>query len=120
MYISGYKFTSRLIINSHVGPVTPVITFPRPIFLKDFDLNVGVFGALLGTAFEKLDEIIDVLSVAVGEGREVIGVPEHSSKLRAAAGEAQEVGGCYSLDMAQADVELRRRQALRCLLQNRT
>ena len=91
-------------VNSHVGPVTPVIRCPRPIFLKDFELNVGGFGALLCTAFEKLGEIIDVLSVAVGEGRQVIGVPVNISKLRAATGEAQEVGGCYSLDMKEADL----------------
>ena len=51
------------------------VAFPRPVFLKDFDLNVGLFAALLAAAFEELFKVIDVLPVAVGEGREAIGVP---------------------------------------------
>ena len=45
------------------------VAFPRPIGREDFDLIVGVFAALLGTALEQLGEIIDVLPVVVCEGR---------------------------------------------------
>ena len=51
------------------------VAFPLPVFRKDFDLNVGLFAALLAAAFEELFKVIDVLPVAVGEGREAIGVP---------------------------------------------
>ena len=70
-----------------------VASFPRPVFLEDVDLKVGVFGALLGTAFEKLFKVIDVLPVAVGEGRER-SVPDQINEFRAAEGEPQDVGGC--------------------------
>ena len=73
-------------------PVTPVITFPRPELFEDLDLDVGGFAALLGTAFEKLFKGIDVVPVAVGEGRER-SVPDQINEFRAAEGEAQDVGG---------------------------
>ena len=44
--------------------------FPRSVFGKDLDLNVGGFAALLATAFEKLGDIINILSITVGEGRQ--------------------------------------------------
>ena len=88
-------------------PVVVAVAFPRPVFRKDFDLKVGLFAALLAAAFEELFKVIDVLSVAVGEGRQATGVPAHISKLRAATGEAQDVGGCTGLDMVEAYVEER-------------
>ena len=48
------------------------VAFPRSVVGKDLDLNVGVFAALLATAFEKLSDIIDVLPITVGEGRQKI------------------------------------------------
>ena len=57
------------------SPVVMAVAFPWPVFRKDFDLNVGLFAALLAAAFEELFKVIDVLPVAVGEGREAIGVP---------------------------------------------
>ena len=79
-------------IISMLGPVTPVTSFPRPEFFEDLDLDVGGFAALLGTAFEKLFKIINVLPIAVGEGRER-SVPDQINEFRAAEGEAQDVGG---------------------------
>ena len=52
-------------IISMLGPVTPVTSFPRPEFFEDLDLDVGGFAALLGTAFEKLFKVINVLPIAV-------------------------------------------------------
>ena len=61
------------------SPVLVAVAFPRPISREDFDLKVGVSAALLATAFEELFKVIDVLAVAVGEGRQdplATGVPE--------------------------------------------
>ena len=57
------------------SPVLVAVAFPRPISREDFDLKVGVSAALLATAFEELFKVIDVLAVAVGEGRQATGVP---------------------------------------------
>ena len=43
------------------------VSFPRPVFLEDVALIVCAFGALLGTAFEKLFKVVDVLPIGVGE-----------------------------------------------------
>ena len=52
------------------SPVLMAVAFPRPISREDFDLKVGLFAALLAAAFEELFKVIDVLAVAVGEGRQ--------------------------------------------------
>ena len=56
-------------------PVVVAAAFPRPVFGKDLDVKVGSFAALLAAAFENLFKVIDVLAVAVGEGRQATGVP---------------------------------------------
>ena len=52
------------------SPVLVAVAFPRPISREDFDLKVGVSADLLATASEELFKVIDVLAVAVGEGRQ--------------------------------------------------
>ena len=47
--------------------VAMAVSFPRPVFLEDVALIVCAFGALLGTAFEKLFKVVDVLPIGVGE-----------------------------------------------------
>ena len=63
------------------SPVLVAVAFPRPISREDFDLKVGVSAALLATAFEELFKVIDVLAVAVGEGRQATG--EEGTRARA-------------------------------------
>ena len=74
------------------SPVLVAVAFPRPISREDFDLKVGSSAALLATVLEELFKVIDVLAVAVGEGRER-SVPDQINEFRAAEGEAQDVGG---------------------------
>ena len=64
------------------SPVLMAVAFPRPISREDFDLKVGSSAALLATVLEELFKVIDVLAVAVGEGREAIGVPAQIGELR--------------------------------------
>ena len=80
--------------------------FPRSVFGKDLDLNVGGFAALLATAFEKLGDIINILSITVGEGRQktpATSVPVQIIDLRAAADKTQDAGGCQRIDRAEVE-----------------
>ena len=65
------------------SPVLMAVAFPRSVFGKHLDLNVGLFAALLGTAFEKLFKIIDVLSVPVGTAAAGPSAPPAAARRRA-------------------------------------
>ena len=95
------------------SPVLMAVAFPRSVFGKDLDLKVGISAALLATAFEELFKVINVLSVAVGEGRQAASVPAHISKLRAATGEAQHVGGEAPPPAPRISSNLRDRESAR-------